>query len=46
LLNVLEAKARAYEPLVDFATRRVAVLGLEDDLRPDRNRTMDRHTDL
>jgi ureidoglycolate hydrolase len=45
LLDVLEAKARGYRPLVDFATWRVAVLGFEDDLRPDRIRTMERHTE-
>jgi uncharacterized protein YjlB len=45
LLDVLDAKARGYRPLVDFATWRVAVLGFDDDLRPDQIHTMERHSE-
>ena len=44
-LDVLEAKARGYLPLVDFGSWRVAVLGFDDDLRADRIDSMERHTE-
>ena len=44
-LDVLDTTARGYLPLVDFGAWRVAVLGFDDDLRPDRIDTMERHTE-
>jgi ureidoglycolate hydrolase len=44
IFEILDYHGEGYKPLVDYGAWRVAVLRFLNDLRPDRIKTMERHT--
>lgn len=44
LLEVRDYQGIGYQPLIDFGAWRVAILRYLDDIHPERNNSMERHT--
>lgn len=44
ILEIRDYDGEGYQPLIDFADWRVAILRYLDDIHPDRNASMERHT--
>jgi len=45
LLEIRDYRGEGYQPLVDYADWRVAILNYLDNVRPDLNNGMERHTE-
>lgn len=43
VLEIREYTGIGYQPMIDYADWRVAILNYLDDVRPDRNKSMERH---